>query len=424
VMAVAGISTVVFNGNPLMRYDGYYILSDLIEMPNLGARSSRLWAALVDKYAFRIADARLPVGAHGEFKWFIAYAPASFIYRMSVQFGIALFLAGKFFIVGVLLAIWSLTTSVVLPAYRALMYAFASPKLHKVRSRAVGFTLGSIGTAAVMLGLVPFPLHTSTEGVIWLPDDAIVRAGTDGFVRRLLVDLGTFVRAGEALIETDEPQLRATLETLQWRVVELQSVLDATRFSDRPRAELASIELASAQSEAIREQERASRLTAASGAEGTFVLAKSEDLPGRFYHEGEVLGYVTPGSSHIARIVVPQDDVELVRNRFRSVSVKLAQDVTQTYPAQLIREAPSGRNELPSKALGTSGGGVSAVDPGDQQGRKTLQRVFQFDLELPPDTPAAAFGSRVYVRFEHEWEPLGFQWFRRLRQLFLARLNV
>lgn len=424
VMAVAGVSTIVFNGNPLMRYDGYYMLSDLIEIPNLGARSSRLWTALVDKYVFRIADARLPVGARGEFKWFIAYAPASFIYRMFVQFGIALFLAGQYFIVGVLLAIWSLITSVVLPAYKVLMYAFASPKLHKVRPRAIGLTLGSIGTATVILGLVPFPLHTLTEGVIWLPDNAILRAGTDGFVRRLLVDPGTFVRAGDALIETEEPQLRAAIETLQWRVVELQSVLDATRFSDRARAKVAGIELASAQSEAIREQERASHLIATSGAEGTFVLAKSEDLPGRFYREGEVLGYVTPGSSNIARIVVPQDDVELVRNHLRSVSVKLAQNVTATYPARLIREVPAGRNELPSKALGTSGGGASAVDPGDRQGRKTLQRIFQFDLELPPDTSAAAFGSRVHVRFEHDWEPLGFQWFRCLRQLFLARLNV
>jgi putative peptide zinc metalloprotease protein len=257
-----------------------------------------------------------------------------------------------------------------------------------------------------------------------LPDNAIVRAGTEGFVRRLVMEPGTFVRAGEALIETEEPQLRAKIETLQWRAVELQSVLDATRFADRARAEIATIELAAVRSEVAREEERASHFVATSGTEGTFILAKSEDLPGRFYREGEVLGYVTPGSSNIVRIVVPQDDVELVRNRLRGVSVKLAQHLTETYPARLTREVPAGQNELPSKALGTVGGGLSAVDPNDQQGRKTLQRVFQFDLELPPATPAAAFGSRVYVRFEHDWEPLGFQMFRRLRQLFLARLNV
>jgi putative peptide zinc metalloprotease protein len=424
VMAVAGVSTVVFNGNPLMRYDGYYILSDLIEIPNLAARSSRLWTALVDKYAFRLAETRLPMGERGEFKWFIVYAPAAFIYRMIVQFGIALFLAGQFFFIGVLLALWSVTTSVVLPAYKALMYVFKSPKLQKERSRAVGLTLGLLGAAAVILVLVPFPLHSLTEGVIWLPDNAIVRAGTEGFVRRLVMEPGTFVRAGEALIETEEPQLRAKIETLQWRAVELQSVLDATRFADRARAEIATIELAAVRSEVAREEERASHFVATSGTEGTFILAKSEDLPGRFYREGEVLGYVTPGSSNIVRIVVPQDDVELVRNRLRGVSVKLAQHLTETYPARLTREVPAGQNELPSKALGTVGGGLSAVDPNDQQGRKTLQRVFQFDLELPPATPAAAFGSRVYVRFEHDWEPLGFQMFRRLRQLFLARLNV
>jgi putative peptide zinc metalloprotease protein len=206
--------------------------------------------------------------------------------------------------------------------------------------------------------------------------------------------------------------------------VELQSVLDATRFTDRAGAEIAGIELASARSEVTRGQERVNRLVATSGADGTFLLAKSEDLPGRFYREGEVLGYVTPASSDIARIVVPQDDVELVRNHLLGASVKLAQRVTETYPARVIREVPAGQNDLPSKALGTTGGGASAVDPGDRQGRKTLQRVFQFDLELPQGTPVAAFGSRVHVRFEHDWEPLGFQIFRRLRQLFLARLNV
>jgi len=424
VMAVAGISTIVFNGNPLMRYDGYYILADLIEIPNLAARSSRLWTAVVDKYAFGVADTRLPVGERGELKWFIGYAPAAFIYRMFVQFSIALFLASQYFIVGILLALWSVTTSVVVPAHKALMYVVANPKLQRQRSRAVGLTLGLMGAAAIILLLIPFPLHTQTEGVIWLPENAIVRAGTDGFVRRLLAAPGAFVHTGDALIETDEPQLRTTIETLQWRVVELQSVLDATRFTDRAGAEITGIELASARSEVTRGQERVNRLVATSGADGTFLLAKSEDLPGRFYREGEVLGYVTPESSDIARIVVPQDDVELVRNHLLGASVKLAQRVTETYPARVVREVPAGQNDLPSKALGTTGGGASAVDPGDRQGRKTLQRVFQFDLELPQGTRVAAFGSRVHVRFEHDWEPLGFQLFRRLRQLFLARLNV
>lgn len=424
VITVAGVSTLVFNGNPLMRYDGYYILIDLIEMPNLAARSARLWQALVDKYAFRVAETRLPADVSGELKWLVAYAPAAFVYRMSVQFGIALFLAGRFFFIGVLLALWSVVTSVGFPIFKSLKYVSTSHALQKQRVHAVGLSAGLVGAVVIVLAFAPFPLHTISEGVVWLPDNAIVRAGTDGFVRRLLVAPDTVVRAGVPLIETEEPQLRANVETLSWRVEELQSVLDATRFNDRAGAEVAAINLASTQSELAREREREKHLVARSEADGTFVLAKSEDMPGRFFRQGEVLGYVTPASSNIVRAVVSQDDIELVRNYQRGVTVKLAERVTETFPARLIREVPGGSNELPSKALSTAGGGTSAVDPGDRQGRKTLQRFFQFDLELPPDAPAVVFGSRVYVRFEHESEPLGFQMFRRLRQLFLARLNV
>jgi putative peptide zinc metalloprotease protein len=424
VITVAGVSTLVFNGNPLMRYDGYYILIDLIEIPNLAARSARLWQALVDKYAFRVADTRIPAGVSGELKWLIAYAPAAFVYRMTVQFGIALFLAGRYFFIGVLLALWSVVTSVVLPIFKSLKYVSTSHTLQKQRVRAVGLSAGLVGALIIVLAFVPFPLHTVSEGVVWLPDNAIVRAGTDGFIRRLLVSPDTVVRAGVPLIEAEEPQLRANVETLTWRVEELQSVLDATRFKDRAGAEVAAIDLASTQSELARERERAKHLVAQSEADGTFVLAKSEDLPGRFFRQGEVLGYVTPASSNIVRVVVPQDDIELVRNYQRGITVKLAERVTETFPARLIREVPGGSNELPSKALSTAGGGTSAVDPGDREGRKTLKRFFQFDLELPSDAPTVVFGSRVYVRFEHESEPLGFQMFRRLRQLFLARLNV
>ena len=424
VITVAGVSTLIFNGNPLMRCDGYYILIDVLEIPNLASRSAQLWRAMVDKYAFRVADARIPAGAPGELKWLVSYAPAAFMYRMSVQFGIALFLAGRFFFIGVLLALWTVVTGIFIPVFNSLKYVVTSRSLQKRRARAVGLTAGLAAAAVIMLAVVPFPLHTVSEGVVWLPDNAILRAGTDGFVRRLLVPPDTIVRAGDALIETEEPQLEANVETLTWRVEELQSALDAARFRDRPGAEVAAIDLASAKSELARQDERARHLVARSEADGTFVLAKSEDMPGRFFRQGEVLGYVTPAFSNIVRVVVPQDDIELVRNSLRGVSVKLTGRVWETSSARLVREVPAGSSELPSKALSTAGGGSFAVDPGDRESRKTLQRYFQYDIELPPEATTTAFGSRVYVRFEHESEPLGFQLFRRLRQLFLARLNV
>src|SRR6185503_4525831 len=105
-------------------------------------------------------------------------------------------------------------------------------------------------------------------------------------------------------------------------------------------------------------------------------------------------------------VVVTQDNIDLVRTRFRSVELRLAEAIAQTYPSSVIREMPGGVDELPTAALGASGGGSIAVDPKDQNGMKTLERVFVFDLQLPPGATPKAFGERVHVRFSHGGEPL------------------
>jgi putative peptide zinc metalloprotease protein len=421
VMVIAGLSTVVFNGNPLLRYDGYYILADLIEIPNLATRAARFWSHLIDRYIFRTEGAVPFPATWGERVWFLIYGPASFAYRLFIMMAIALYIGGAYLAAGVVLAVWTVFSSVIVPAWKALAHVCTSPRLRRNRGRAVGLTFGVLAATSAALLWVPWPLHTTSEGVIWLPETAIVRAGTDGFARRLLAEAGTQVRIGDPLIEADEPTLKAQIETARWRVEELEVQLATERFSDRAQAEITRTELGQAQAELARDSERAERLTAHSRANGMFVVAKAPDLPGRFLREGEPVAYVTPASSRIVRVTVPQDDIELVRHKLRHVWVKLPGRITETYDAALVREVPAARDELPSRALGAGGGGQLAIDPRDQHGTKTLQRVFQFDLELPAEAPSEAFGSRVYVRFEHEWEPLGSQWYRRARQLLLSR---
>ena len=90
-----------------------------------------------------------------------------------------------------------------------------------------------------------------------------------------------------------------------------------------------------------------------------------------------------------------------------------------------MRETPAGDETLPSPALASQGGGDIATDPRETKSLKTLQRVFQLDVELVGvDDRVKGFGQRVFVRFEHLSEPLGFQWYRSVRQLFLTSFNV
>ena len=147
-------------------------------------------------------------------------------------------------------------------------------------------------------------------------------------------------------------------------------------------------------------------------------------MPGRYVKKGELLAHVVDVDTVIVRAIVSQQDIDLVRNLHASVDVRLAERLADPVKASVKRIVPSASDQLPSAALGTQGGGSAAVDPGDKEGRKSVQKCFQVDVELPVDARRLHVGGRAYVRFDHGWEPLGFQWYRRARQLFLSRFNV
>src|SRR5262245_14327792 len=222
VMLVAGIATVLFNGNPLLRYDGYYILSDVLEIPNLGQRAARYWGYLVERYIFRLQAYKAFVAERGERIWLFIYAPVAFIYRVAVMLAIAIFIASEYVVVGIAIAVWGLFTGVLMPIGKALRHLIASHHSQRDRARAVKITFASVLAVAALLFLVPAPAFTTTEGVVWLPESAIVRAETNGFVRQLLAEPGKAVRVGDALIESEEPTLKAEIASLQARVDELE----------------------------------------------------------------------------------------------------------------------------------------------------------------------------------------------------------
>ncbi|MBR0874891.1 PqqD family peptide modification chaperone [Bradyrhizobium tropiciagri] len=423
-MVIAGVSTVIFNGNPLLRYDGYYILADLLEIPNLAQRATKYWGDLVDRYVFRTEGSRDFVATGAEKAWLLLYAPAAFVYRQFVMLTIAVFVASQYLAVGIAIAVWSLLTGVVRPIGKALWFVLASPRLQRNRARAVGTTCAALLATTLVLFWVPVPSYTTTEGVVWLPENAIVRAGADGFVRALTIAPGSSVTSGDTLVESEDPALATGVEILRARVTELEAKLASERFTDRVRAEITTTELEQARAELATAADRADRLIVRSRSNGTFAVMKAEDLAGRYLREGQQIGYVLATGSCIVRATISQADIDLVRHRLRRASVFLAERLDAPVPAEIVREVPAGRDDLPSKALGSGGGGPVAVNPSDPHGTKTLQRVFQVDIALPGDAAASAFGSRAYVRFDYDWEPAGRQILRRLQQLLLSQLQI
>ncbi len=423
---LAGVTTLIFNINPLLRLDGYYILADWLEIPNLGQKSNQYVGYLLQRYVFGADQLPMPHLTPGERFWLPSYAVASFVYRMLVAVGILLLVSGQFFFVGVLMGFWVTWSMVLYPLLKNLAYLVRGPELARHRKRAWSVVAGFTSVLVSALFFLPAPSWTSTEGVIWMPEEARLRAMHPCFGRELLAVPGTSVSAGEALMSCSDPELDAQILQSEGRQEELQARLVAAGRDDRVQAQIMRAELEVAHQRRLDLVARRDAMILKSPGAGMFVLYGTSDFRGRFLARGEMMAYVISPERLTLLSVVSQGDVDLVRQHTIGVELRVAGDVWQVIQAKIEREVPAATQDLPSLALTLEGGGKVGLDPGvrPEEGARSLIPLFQFELSLFDAQLPNMLGQRVYVRFVHDPEPLARQWFRGVRQLFLKRFTV
>jgi putative peptide zinc metalloprotease protein len=421
---IAGVSTVIFNANPLLRFDGYYMLMDWLEIPNLRTRATKYLQYLCERYLFGQRDAVRSPATAGERTWFLTYGVSSSVYRILVVIGILLYLGDEFPLLAIVFAGMTAVTMLMVPIIKATVFVISNPRLRQVRLRAILTTAVLVGGISTILCLMPAPFHTMAEGVVWIPDEAVVRAESDGFIERVLVKSGTYVNRGEILVVSRNPRFETDLLVLRARVKELEARYVEQLPTDLVKAAIVAEELDYARKELRRVQRRVDDLIVTSKTSGFFALPTEKDWPGRYVHQGDLLGHVVDLAVLRVRTVVPQSDIDLVRQAREHIHVRLAEGLDRSFSATVARIVPSAVNELPSRALGTEGGGGLAIDPTDSKGLTAMHKFFQVDLLVDGHSGVVDAGGRVYVRFSHQWIPLSVQWTRQLRQLFLTRFNV
>jgi putative peptide zinc metalloprotease protein len=423
VMLIGGVSTLLFNGNPLLRFDGYFVFSDLIEIPNLGQRSNAYIFYLIRTYLFRVKDVPDGVTAKGERKWLFAYAIGAFVYRVFISFAIALFVASKFFFIGILLALWALFNTFVQPLLKGVKYMLTSPELRQKRGKAIGLVAGALASIAALLFSLPAPYATVAHGVVWLDQDAILRAGTDGFVAD--VAEGTaLVRQGEPVVTLDDPILENRIVILESQLREAQLRLRAILLVDQVQAQLLRDRVLLLEDQLRGLEQRRADLVVQASAGGTVVVPSAENLTGTLIRQGEVLGYVIGNNDMRMRVAIPQGLAEIVRNRTQDVQIMFQDAIGTSVPGRLVIEVPQSQDTIPSLALSTEAGGDIVLNPGGASELSTLQSVFQFEVATADPMPVTRVGARALVKFDHGHEPIGFRLYRSLRQLFLRQFRV
>lgn len=426
-LVTASISTLIFNGNPLLRYDGYYILSELIEIPNLATRSGEYIRYLVKKHIWRIKRTIDPSTTPGERAWFIAYAPASLVYRVFVFGGIIIFLAQQWFIIGVVFALVGLITWLLLPSARYIRYLFTSPELARNRPRALTTSAIAFTIIAIVLGAIPMPDRVRVDGVVEPVHMAVIHARTDGFIAATLP-------SGTRVAPDSSPLVEAQSRPLLARQSQLTSEIDrlTIAYQRSLEKEPALTQQLAKQLAAIREQlsfvsDDLRDLNIRAALPGTWVSPHDDLLPGSFAKRGTQLGLVADLDTLMVRAVATQDAAaRLIQHHPQSAEVRIKGRPQQLALASVQSVLPAGQEQLPSRALGFSAGGSVETDPTDQHGEKARQQFFEIRLALPPADPSALIlpGQRVVARFDLPPRPLALQGWHALLQLLQRRFRI
>ena len=471
IMFVAGFSTVVFNANPLLRYDGYYILSDLLEIPNLATRSKEYIFYLVKKYAWNVRHPRNPAHTPAEKFWLAVYAVASFFMRCVVTFSIMFYLTGvlngNLIILATAMAIAGLLTWLFVPIGKFIHYLSTSPELGRSRGQAF-LTSGLVIAAAVVgLGFVPVPDRARAQGVVEpdpsegkLSDMQLVvpggdgevllynRAGDppgdDGMAKRL--GLPT-VKTGEMVLKVDDQEKLSRLKTAESSLSVALANLNRIRAENPPQLAGAEVVVIGAQREVALLRKEVNDLDYKSPIDGVLYMQPGEERRHTFVRQSQrsdQLGEIVNLHHLIVRAAAANElSGQLLNEEEKNAQGKIEVEIRVIgRPDVLIKgdvyQQDTGKRDLPSPALGYQVGGMINTATDDRNGTRAVDNFFEVRIERlrvagakgKPDVLVDQSdllilpGQRVVVRFTFAKKPLAVQLWRGLRQVFQKKFQA
>jgi len=311
-LLLTGVSGLLLNLNPLMKYDGYYALMQFLEIDNMREDAFDYLKVWLRRYVLR-QDVSVPQVGRRRQRIFLIYASLAAIYGAFVLLLVAGWLRN--FLVAHLGAGWGyVATAVIL--YLMLRKRIV-PAVAMLRSRAPAWKEQvmawkmkrwqqvSVGAAALVLLVPPVSRITTSEFQLEPASHADARALTDGWVEQVLVHTGDTVRRGQTLAVLRNPELDARLAEAQAeRALAEQAMLEARRRRDPGATDVAYRQYEALDAEVQEVRERQGRLLLDSPASGVVTTGGVDQRTGEFLPDGALFAALADRRTMRARILV------------------------------------------------------------------------------------------------------------------------
>lgn len=403
LLLVASVSTILFNGNPLMRFDGYYILAEAIDMPSLRERAKSFFASRIGEM---VLGSRGSTDLPRREAWLLgAYGILSQAYLVLVMLGIWRFLSviaqpqGLQWLANLMVAAW-VTSSLLLPFggfCLGLMRQAASVHGER-RKRALLGVCGGGALLAVIL-FISLPHWVSRSCVLQPAGDSVVRAAVDGFIAKVLVAEGDSVPKGQPLAQLRNNVIEAELQAAKLESARAETVLRGAitggALSDVGQAKAA---LSASQAHQDKLRRNANFLALRAPCEGTVASRDLDQSVGKFLKAGDIFCVIQPAG--LDEFLIPLDEKQArqvrkgarVELRLRSQPWKLFRGVVDGDPLRLSAE------QLPAGLREAAGGDVAvSADAVKQQTLLSDTHFAKVRLANPDSSLKIGMTGRVRI---------------------------
>jgi putative peptide zinc metalloprotease protein len=455
LMVVCSVSTILFNANPLMRFDGYYVMADWLEIPNLRDRSNRFLKYLVEEYCLGIEVPPEPYMTTSRKILFVTYAVVSYVYRWVITFSILYFLHTflkpyKLGAVSALLAAAAAGSMAGWPLWRLGKSIYKRGRLPDMKGPRV--TASALVLAAVVLAffLVPVPISRVRQtALIQVRPERIEKIfiTVPGTLEKLHVRDGQWVQQGEILAEFRnlefEYQLEEALAQRAIRKVKIQSSRELADGTPDPldRAKIQS-EIATAESELKNYDDQVAyyqgvmrKLTVRAPHEGVVMTPPRVDEIGKLFEKDQqttpfcTIGYATKGEPLELQALMPVPPVDhrllkddLAHDPDLPVTMRVHGRAEQTWSGKVAMLQEMEAKEVPVQ-LTSKAGGPLAEKPTNQPNvhvPQAQQYLVSVDFLQPDDRICP--GTLAQVKIHCRWRSCAWWAWRTISSTFDLRL--